>query len=138
MAFHSYAAQYLAAARAAPPREGFSPVPYYLYSLSLELALKAFLLAKGRTRKELKEKLGHNLAALLATAEQERLADHVPVSPDIRHQVALANDYYQTRALEYFDLGKALRGFKGLPDVVSVDTFLSSLLTSTHTLCYSA
>jgi len=53
--FHHYASQFAASARQAQAGLGgtFSPVPYYLYCRSLELVLKAFLLAKGVPKDDL-------------------------------------------------------------------------------------
>ena len=139
MAFHGWSEQYLAAARAVPSRQGFSPVPYYLHGLAMELALKAFLLAKGISRTTLaNRKLGHNLHALLTESEQRGLQQYSPITAAHRFHLSLLNDYYASRALEYFDLEKALKGFSGLPDLALVGAFLDALLASIEAICHSA
>ncbi len=52
--YHHYAAEFLDAARHVPRRPGIAPVPYYLYCHSVELALKALLLAKGASVRDVK------------------------------------------------------------------------------------
>ena len=69
LGFHRYASEFLRAAQDFRMNDGFSPVPYYLVCRSIELALKAFLLAKGIPEGELKGKsLGHNLEEVLKKA----------------------------------------------------------------------
>jgi hypothetical protein len=139
MAFHSWSEQYLAAARAVQPRPGFSPVPYYLHGLAMELALKAFLLAKGVPRRTLaSHRLGHDLSALLAKSELMGIQHYLPITAQHRSQVSLLTDYFSSRALEYFDLEKALKGFSGLPDLAIVGTFLDTLLETIKAECHSA
>jgi hypothetical protein len=60
LGFWNYANHFLIVARLAPT-DPFPPVPYFPYCHSIELALKAFLLHKGVTKTELKEKTGHSL-----------------------------------------------------------------------------
>jgi hypothetical protein len=69
LGFHRYASEFLRAAQGFKINDGFSPVPYYLICRSMELALKAFLLAKGLPKKKLKERnLGHDLEKVLNKA----------------------------------------------------------------------
>jgi HEPN domain-containing protein len=139
MAFLSWSGQYLAAARAAPPGQGFSPVPYFLHGLALELALKAFLLAKGVPRRALRSRrLGHDLRALLGKCEQQGMGQHLQITDSHRTHVSLLNDYYCPRDLEYVNLAKALKGFSGLPDLAVVGAFLDALLKSIKALCDAA
>jgi len=138
-AFHRWSQQYLAAAKAVSPSPSFSPVPYYLQGLATELALKAFLLAKGIARKTLAtRKLGHDLKALLALSDQKGLSQYCSITPEQRSHLSLLNDYYSSRALEYFPLKKALMGFSGLPDLAIVAGFLECLLPSIEAECKSA
>ena len=134
-AFHLYSEQYCEAARAVPAIEGFSPVPYQLYGISIELALKSFLLVKGLKKKELKKKLGHNLDALLRRAEQQDFYQYVSLTADERSQISRLNKYYVTRSLQYFNLRKALRGFPDRPLLPILDQLLLKILTSIKTLC---
>lgn len=69
--FHIYAVDFFNTARTLDVSTKFSPVPYYCYSRSIELVLKAFLLAKGVTISELKQQpLGHDLEKVLNKAKE--------------------------------------------------------------------
>jgi hypothetical protein len=60
----------------------FSLVPYFLHCQAIELGLKAFLSLKGAKRAELKGNAtaGHNLVALLESAERAGLTAHMQFS----------------------------------------------------------
>jgi len=128
--FHLYSEQYLVAARAIPISKEFSPVPYHLYGISAELALKSFLSAKGIKKEELKEKFRHNLDTLLSHAEKLDLQKYISYTAKEREQISLLNAYYKPRYFEYFKLSKALKGFPGMPSISTLDQFLSRMLTS--------
>ena len=68
LGFHTYATDFLTAARDLKPSGHFPPVPYYLCCRAIELSLKSFLLGKGVTKKMLKKKLGHDLVKTLKWA----------------------------------------------------------------------
>jgi hypothetical protein len=89
--------------------EFFSPVPYYLYCRSIELALKAFLLARGATKPEIaSKKLGHNLLPLLAKAKELGLGSAIGVLPEWEHELEQADKLYADKAFEYFHVGTVL------------------------------
>jgi hypothetical protein len=139
IAFHKWSNEYLAAAKAITPAKSFSPVPYYLHGLAAELALKAFLLAAKVSRKTLSNRtLGHDLLALLEMAEEKGLRQRLPITSEAREQITLLKGYYTPRDLEYFPLEKALRGFKGLPDLAQLTTFLEGLLRAIEADCRTA
>lgn len=78
-----------------------APVTHYLYGHALELALKAFLVGKGWTGAQLRNKLGHDLDACLSKAQAAGLSSHVQLSPDEDAAVKLLNESYETKDLEY-------------------------------------
>lgn len=81
LGFHRYASDFLRAAASVEMMDGFNPVPYYLYCHSLELILKAFLLAKGVPLDDLKgNSLGHDLIRILRRARSLGLDDFVLVT----------------------------------------------------------
>ena len=137
--FHQYASDFLQAARPFPRSSRFSPAPYYLLYLSIELSLKAFLLTRGATKTELKRNLGHDLDRLLARAKSSGLEQHTPVSP-YEEQIQKANEYYNkpTRGFEYFDITTAVTGCRDLPDLFSLDELASQLVSSLKSVCLNA
>lgn len=81
----------------------YSPVPYYLYCRSIELALKAFLLAKGLSKQQVaSQRLGHSLASLLAQARTHGLHLLVCMEPTWEEEVARADKQYTNKDFEYF------------------------------------
>lgn len=78
---------------------GVSLPAYFLFSRSIELSLKAYLLGCDMTAKTLSSrKFGHNLAALLAEAVDKRLHALVPFEPDESTVVQLLSlEYLNTR-----------------------------------------
>jgi hypothetical protein len=79
---------------------------YYLLGHSIELSLKAFLLARGVTFKELKsKKYGHDLMALLSAARRHRLGTEVPLKARDIGLIQLLNFEYVAKRYEYRETG---------------------------------
>jgi hypothetical protein len=130
LGFHRYASEFLKAAQGFKINDGFSPVPYYLTCRSMELSLKAFLLAKGFPKKRLKEKnLGHDLEKILEKAISMGLDTFVSLLPQHKEELKKANKYYASKGFEYFEVIKAMTGYRNLPDI-SVLTDVAALLVS--------
>ena len=140
--FHRYASEFATWARKAHADKGdeFSPVPYYLYCHSLELVLKAFLLAKGVTQRELmnRERLGHHLSKILPRAKDLGLEEVVPLAPHWEAEVEKANGYYADKGFEYFDVATAGRGYPNLPNLDILHELVSTLLTTLKDVCLYA
>jgi hypothetical protein len=84
--FWRMARDYLHAARAVSSVHGerkLYPL-LYLYGLAIELALKAFLLQRGQSLRDVKQ-LSHRLVDLLSLARRRKLGREVKLS---RHQLA--------------------------------------------------
>lgn len=116
--FHRYACEFAKYAREAHAGLGgeFSPVAYYLYCRSLELVLKAFLLAKGVAQDDLKERsLGHNLSKVLLKAKALGLEQTVSLATGWEPEIRKANKYYARKGFEYFDVVAGVRQYPGLP-----------------------
>src|SRR5258706_5708298 len=115
-----WAGDFLHAAKASieTARRG-SVVQHFLCCQSIELGLKAYLLLKGRTRKELANtrRFGHQLDRLLKVCESERIGKHVPITDDDRRLIQEAGSWYVNpdKRLPYFQVLDALRGFRDLP-----------------------
>lgn len=105
-----YADEFFAAALAADDRLGTrkgyeitAPVPVlYLTAHAIELALKGFLLHKGRTIEDIKA-LGHDLEKCLAEANDVGLADHFVV--DAHDGFTSLNALYRSTQLTYIQTG---------------------------------
>lgn len=136
--FWNYARHFLTAARSARTDKEFSPVPYYLYCHGLELALKAFVLARGGTQHQLKSKIGHNLDRALRQAESKGLRDLVSLTQGETTQVQRANAYYDDKGFEYFTAHPAVTGYPNLPELTLMDALLDRLLQGIELECAQA
>ena len=107
-----------------------------LYCRSIELALKAFLLAKGLTKKELKSrKLGHDLVALSGKAKKMGLDDYLVVNREWEINLSNANDYYYKKDFEYFNVAFQ---YYGLPSLDELNEYSKGLLKSIRQVCIDA
>ncbi len=86
------------------PIKRFPLTNFFLYSVSIELGLKAAILSKGNTseRKELLKKIGHNLEGVLDRFEKE-LGVYLFTKAD-RVVISKVNFYYKNKSLEYFSI----------------------------------
>jgi len=139
LGFHRYAVEFLRAAQGSKINDGFSPVPYYLICRSIELAMKAFLLAKGVPKKRLKERnLGHDLEKVLEKAISMGLDEVVSISPQHKEELKKANNYYASKGFEYFEVIKAVMGYRNLPDIPVLSDFATLLVTKLEPVCLQA
>jgi len=138
--FYYYASEFgIWANRAHAEMKSFSPVPYYLYCRSIELALKAFLLAKGFPEQRLKYRnLGHDLTAIFAKARTLGLDDLVSVKPEYEAEVSKANFYYSSKGFEYFSVLNAVHAYRDRPDLRCLQEFSDQLLKSLKQPCLDA
>lgn len=141
LGFHFYAAEFLKSANCVSQiSDGYSPVPYYLLSRSIELTLKAFLLAKGFPKQKLRKigKNGHDLERTLKKAVLYGLHDIVVLSPSQIAELKKANTYYETKGFEYFYVINAARGYKNLPDLTVLSEIASLLVSKLESVCLNA
>jgi hypothetical protein len=127
--------QFLQAAQAIPGQEVFSPVPYYLICRSLELGLKAFILAKGDTLDAVKNNLRHDLIGALSRANALGLATIAPVSLDEQTELTKANAYYKGKGFEYFQVWPATTGYPDLPNLSALENVANRLVTTVRPVC---
>ena len=135
LGFHRYASDVLRAADVFESGDGSSPVPYFLHCRVIELALKAFLLAKGFPKKDLKGKLGHNLEKALNSAVRNGLQSEVTIEPKHVDVIKKANAYYADKGFEYFELGRVVVGSKGLPYLKILADVSSRLVSGLKDVC---
>jgi hypothetical protein len=139
-----YASQYLAAGIDCKTEKLFSPVPYFLVCHSIELLLKAFILATrvkqpphliGPILEWLKKDVGHNLKRVLAEAKADGVTGLVSIGPDDEAELLKANSYYNDKVFEYFYVFKAATGYQDLPDLERLKQLASCLLPKIDELC---
>lgn len=104
VAFLTMSGRFLAAAKKVQGEQDVVPEHYpaghYLLGHSIELALKAYLLAEGYGERQLR-RLGHDLDQCLEAADQHGLRGHVTLTGDEAAAIALLNELYETKQLEY-------------------------------------
>jgi len=117
--FLFYAADFLNAHAAHRSANAFSPPAYSLVCRSLELSIKSFLLAKGMTRQEIKNRrnYGHDLKKLLRKAKELGINEISPISDSQQEQINKANDWYAGK-------GVASRRERGVGPRQVVDTLV--------------
>lgn len=140
MGFHRYASDFLGAAKGIEIKNEFSPVPYYLVCRSLELSLKAFLLAKGVSKEKLKDRrsLGHDLEKVLGKAISLGIDEFVSLLPSYKVELAKANKYYASKGFEYFKIVKAATGYRDLPEINVLSDFATHLVDKLNEVCLKA
>jgi hypothetical protein len=138
-AYHHYAKDFLRAGVSLEHQsKSFSPVQYYLFAHAIELALKAFLLARSMTVQELRAReYGHKLDELLTESVGRGLLDHVALTPEQRNEIRLAQKYYWgkgERVFEYPKIVEALNGYPGKPNPVVLCQAAQLLLAKLESL----
>lgn len=109
------------------------PAPrYYLLGHGIELALKAFLLAKGVPHEELRSMklMGHDLEKALARAEGLDISDLVTLSSEERVSIELLNKTYQTKEHEYITTG-----YVQWPQTTMLFSVLNKVLPAIKAVC---
>ena len=144
--FLLYAKDYLSAAKNWKIGEQYSPVPYFLCCMSIELGFKAFILAKSNgvnlvnsngeniiknnayNKEYVRTKIGHDLVTALAKAISLTLNEFVSTTPEEEKQLQNANYYYNKgKGFEYFSIEKFFSEAK-LPDIEILKQYSEKLL----------
>jgi hypothetical protein len=128
LGFFKYASDYFDTANKWTVDTKFSPVPYFLYCRTIELALKSYLLAKGTELKWIKKKLSHDLNKALEHAIKNCLEQVLVVTDDDKKEIAKANEYYKSKGFEYFLVSNHVKGLALLPDLEKLKNFACKLL----------
>ncbi|MCB2227263.1 MAG: hypothetical protein KQH53_11350 [Desulfarculaceae bacterium] len=110
---------------------------YYLSSHSIELVVKAYLMAHGRDLNELKKKpYGHDLCRLYCEACNYGLPRQLRKTGSKPYMIAaiieLTNKYYHGKEFEYL-----FTGFKSLPKLDALIQCAKGLLTAVYPVCLS-
>lgn len=138
LGFHRYASEFLKAAKSTEEYDGFSPVPYYLYCRCLELSFKAFLLAKGQKKADLKNEIRHDLEKAHRRSRAEGLNQIMVLSKIEENALSEANKYYKSKRFEYFEMADAITAYKGLPDLSILNQLCSRLVQHLREPCQDA
>ncbi|HXG28769.1 MAG TPA: hypothetical protein VNJ47_07965 [Nevskiales bacterium] len=86
--------------------EIFAPVPVmFLAGQSIELSLKAFLLAKGIDLRALRLQYGHKLSSSLQRAKKLGLGDIVVLTDTDESAIAVLDPLYSSKQLQYIITG---------------------------------
>jgi hypothetical protein len=113
-------------------RQRISFPGYFLVGHSIELSLKAFLLARGISVSVLRLKpYGHNLESLLKEARRRRLGTMVKLSTQEVTAVNVLNDCYSVKEFEY-----AVTGVRHLPPYALVHAVAAKLNEGLHAYCF--
>jgi HEPN domain-containing protein len=100
--------EYSEAAKKVAREPKLKNVSRFLACRSVELALKAFLRAKGWEESELRQ-IGHNLQAALREAEKAGLGESCPVERVFRTHLIILNTWYEKKDFEYPFVAPELR-----------------------------
>ena len=89
-----------------PGYEVVAPIPVmFLIGQAIELALKAYLLAKGVALRNLRRDYGHELHRSLRKAKELGLSDVVSLSAEEEGIIDLLDDLYSSKQLQYIVTG---------------------------------
>lgn len=104
---------------------------YYLYTHALELVLKAFLRAKGRTSDDLRgRQFGHKLKTLWTTCLEAGLKTHAVQEVFIEQMVDILHPFATDYEFRYVKVG-----FKSLPTLDDVEVALTDLMAVVRPIC---
>jgi HEPN domain-containing protein len=115
--------------------ERFTPVAAFLYCRSIELSLKAFLLATGDTVKDVKD-FGHSLLRLLRKANVRGFDAFVAISAQEEGIIRSVNPDYVGQRLAYFDIFAIARVRRGQPGLAALATLAGKLLKAVEQCCH--
>ena len=118
MSYMTYAGRYRAAAQgleSTAAADGFDPVPFQLYCVSIELLLKAFLwYSRSASKHLLKLTYRHDLVKLWHDAKKSGINRYARVTPLRDEIISLVGPYYKDRKFCYLDVVMVFRGYSSL------------------------
>jgi hypothetical protein len=139
LGFLLYAKDFLQAEASFVDPGRYSPVPYFLICQSIELALKAFLLARGREVADVKNEIRHDLGLALEKAKEAGLGGTVGISTEVEAAVSRATVYYKDgKRFQYFRVVDAVRAYPDLPNLAVLREFAQVLAERLEPICLAA
>ncbi len=138
--FHRFADEFLKAAEGFEVTGDFSPVACFLYCKSIELSLKAFLLAKSVPVSRFKGKrgIGHDLERALEEAEVLGLVDIIEIACHYKEELRKANYYYVEKGFEYVDNYELMMKVADFPSLKVLSEFASMLVAKLEKICFES
>ena len=130
--FWRFSADYLLAARAVDVKVAEHRLLFpalQLYGISIELALKAFLLKRGLTLGQVKN-LSHNLTSALALARKRKLGRSVKLDRREVAAIQILDVTYSTHQLRYI-----VTGATRVPQLVYIARAAEELVLGLEYLC---
>lgn len=139
LAFIIYSKDFYNAYTSFSPENAFSPAAYYLICRSLELSMKAYLLASGVSRDQLKIKgLGHDLDKILLKSKDLGLSSIVSITDEEYNNIIKANRWYVRKGFEYFELKNIVESRSTLPDINVLERLAHQLIIKLEPFCLEA
>jgi hypothetical protein len=136
--FIVYARDFLTCFRCYSPGEPFSPAKYYLACRSVELSLKAYLALKRVTTRDIKNEYRHDLSKLVRGSADLGLAEVVAISKEERSEIEKANQWYNRKGSEYFNVKNITVGRDTLPDLTILESLAQRLIDVLQPICLSS
>lgn len=125
--FRLWASHFLQCRKSFVPPEGFSPVPYFLLCLAIELELKARHLVT-LSQDEVRDNFGHDL---LEAYNDLPLEQHT-LSAEEFAVLETANSVYRDirdkGGFKYFPVREVTTGFKSAPSLAALDALATKLV----------
>ena len=106
---------------------------YFLIGHSIELSLKAFLLAKGVESNLLKNIYGHDLAKLISECRRRKLGRQSKLTKNHVKAIKVLGLHYKHKSLEYTEVGTYT-----LPQYWIICKIASTLVHDLKPFCYLA
>jgi len=145
LALLAYARHFFSAAQSLPANgDRVSPVAYYLFCHSIELALKAFLRTKGVPVQDLRSqrRFGHDLERLLDRGIDLGLLTVAHLSRDQQLAIQVASESYRSKRFEYLEdalgLFETLTGYASQPNLATLRSAAEVLVAGIKEPCRQA
>lgn len=136
--FIIYAKDYLNGYKAYSPEIPFSPAKYYLVCRSVELSFKSYLSLKKFPIEKIKYKLGHDLIKCLNKAKEFNINELVEISAIEELEIKKANNWYNRKGFEYFDIKNIVESKDTLPELNVLQNLSERLIDILQPLCLSS
>lgn len=136
--FVLYARDFLNAYRAYEPENPFSPAKYYLLCRSVELSLKSYLSLKNVGINKLKKKYGHNLLKIYEKSIELGVKDIVDITQEEAIEIEKANEWYDRKGFEYFDIQNIVASKDTLPNLEIMVHLAERLIEKLKPLCLAS
>jgi hypothetical protein len=132
--FFAYAKDFHSAGVQWKTERNYSPVPYFLFCRSIELGLKAFVLAKGEKLSFVRKRISHDIYKAFKRALHHSLESFLITTESERKEIIAANKYYSDKGFEYFSLEIFLGSKSDLPDLQILRQYSEKLLEKTEAI----